>query len=127
LTEALTSGNGGAAAIICALSGGSIKVQPANGCTARIEDHSVDGLMQNIPNPFSGQTEIRFSVPEDGHYTLKLYNYLGQAVTTLFNADAEAGTTYSVMFDGSDLGQGIYTYTLSGGSMNETRRMNLVR
>jgi hypothetical protein len=34
---------------------------------------------------------------------------------------------YKVTFDGSNLRDGIYTYTLSGANMNETRRMNLVK
>ena len=128
LTEALTAGNGGAAAIIVALTNGSIKVQPANGCVAKIDDSELaDGLIQNVPNPFTEQTEIRFSVPEDGKYTLTVYNYLGQEVATLFNAEAVTGSTYSVTFDGSNLGAGIYTYTLSGANMNTTRRMNLVK
>jgi hypothetical protein len=127
LTEALTSGNGGAAAIITQLTNGSIKVQPSNNCVSRIEDESADGLIQNIPNPFNGETEIRFTVPEDGHYTLTVYNYLGQEVKTLFNADATEGSLYSVTFDGSNLDAGIYTYTLRSANVTETRRMNLVK
>jgi hypothetical protein len=127
LTEALTSGNGGAAAIIAALTGGSISVHPANGCVSRIEDQSASGLLQNFPNPFTGETEIRFSVPEDGKYALTLYNYLGQEVATLFNGEAATGSVYSVMFDGSSLGAGIYTYTLRGADMVETRKMNLIK
>jgi hypothetical protein len=128
LTEALTATNGGASAIITALTQGSIKVQPASGCTAKIVDEpSADDILQNIPNPFTGQTEIRFSVPEDGKYTLTVRNYLGQEVATLFDAEAVTGSTYSVTFDGSNLGAGIYTYSLKGASMNETRRMNLVK
>jgi len=132
LTEALTSGNGGAAAIIVVLDGGSIKVQPSNtqnqACESRIEGSSLAGdALVNIPNPFTGQTEIRFSVPEDGKYTLVVYNYLGQEVTTLFNGEAAAGSMYSVMFDGSNLEGGIYTYTLRSANVSETRRMNLVK
>src|SRR5262249_51974548 len=127
LTEALTSSNGGAAAIVTAFDGGSITVHPNNGCVARIDDKSADGLMQNIPNPFTGQTEIRFSVPEDGHYTLTVYNYLGQTIKTLFDADATAGSPYSVTFDGNDMDAGIYTYTLRSANTTETRRMNLVK
>ena len=131
LTEALTSGNGGAAAIITALDGGAIKVQPSaqqnQSCTLRMEEGSLErDALQNIPNPFSGQTEIRFSVPQDGQYTLKVYNYLGQEVTTLFQGEASTGTRYSVMFDGSHHESGIYTYSLTGANVSETRRMNLV-
>src|SRR5258706_4788567 len=109
LTEALTSGNGGASAIIAVLTGGSVRVHPVNNnCTQRVEGTGAEGeMLQNIPNPFTGQTEIRFNVPEDGLYTLKVYNYLGQEVTTLFNEEATAGAVYSVTFDGSNLGAGI--------------------
>jgi hypothetical protein len=129
LTEALTSGNGGAAAIITALDGGTIKVQPSNStsCTQRIDGNIEADVLQNLPNPFTGQTEIRFSVPEDGNYTLTVYNYLGQKVTTLFNGEAATGSMYSVMFDGNNYEAGIYTYTLTGANTNETRRMNLVK
>jgi hypothetical protein len=102
-------------------------VQPANNCVAKIEDELTDGTLQNMPNPFSGETEIRFSVPEDGKYTLTVYNYLGQEVSTLFNAEAVTGSSYSVMFDGSNFDAGIYTYTLRSANTNETRRMNLVK
>jgi len=132
LTEALTSGNGGAAAIITQLTNGSIKVQPSNtqnqSCTSRIEGMELAGdALQNIPNPFTSQTEIRFSVPEDGKYTLTVYNYLGQEVATLFNAEAATGSTYSVTFDGGNFESGIYTYTLRSSTVSETRRMNLVK
>jgi hypothetical protein len=132
LTEALTSGNGGAAALIVALDGGSVKVQPSNtqnqACTARIEGSTLSNdVLVNIPNPFTGQTEIRFSVPESGNYILLVYNYLGQEVATLFNGEASTGSLYSVMFDGSNFETGIYTYALRGANVNETRRMNLIR
>jgi hypothetical protein len=58
---------------------------------------------------------------------LTVYNYLGQEVATLFNAEAATGSTYSVTFDGSNFESGIYTYTLRSANVNETRRMNLVK
>jgi hypothetical protein len=60
-------------------------------------------------------------------YTLTVYNYLGQEVATLFNAEATTGSTYSVTFDGSNHDAGIYTYTLRSANASETRRMNLVK
>src|SRR5262245_3148688 len=132
LTEALTAGNGGAAAIIAALAGGAIKVQPSNtqnqACTSRLDDGALqEDVLMNVPNPFNGQTEIRFNVPAEGNYTLKVFNYLGQEVATLFNGEAAAGSVYSVTFDGSNNESGIYTYTLTGVNVSETRRMNLIR
>jgi hypothetical protein len=132
LTEALTSTNGGAAAIITALDQGSIKVQPSSSqnqaCTSRIEDTALqENVLRNIPNPFTGQTEIRFNVPVEGKYSLKVYNYLGQEVATLFDGEATTGSMYSVTFEGNHHESGIYTYTLTGVNVSETRRMNLIR
>jgi hypothetical protein len=113
------------------LAQGTIKIQPSSssGCGAReLEaDGTSSDLLQNVPNPFNGETEIGFTVPEDGHYTLKVYNYLGEEVAMLFNEDVMGGNSYKVKFDGSKLESGIYMYTLSSDSFRATKRMNLIK
>jgi hypothetical protein len=113
------------------LAQGTIKIHQnaSAGCGAReLEEAGMSNeLLQNVPNPFNGQTEIGFTVPEDGHYTLKVYNYLGQEVSTLFNEDAVTGTDYKVKFDGSGMQSGIYMYTLSSDNFRATKKMNLIK
>jgi len=113
------------------LAQGTIKIHQnaSSGCTARELEEAgmINDLLQNIPNPFTGQTEIGFTVPEDGHYTLKVYNYLGEEVATLFNEEAVAGTDYKVTFDGNKLQSGIYLYTLTNGDFRATKRMNILK
>jgi flagellar hook assembly protein FlgD len=58
--------------------------------------------------------------------SLKVYNILGQLVTTLVNGEQEAGY-HEVRFDGSNLSSGVYFYRLQAGSFVETRKLLLLR
>jgi hypothetical protein len=98
---------------------------------------SAFALEQNYPNPFNPSTMIRFSLPEPSMATLRVYNLLGQEVTTLVNGIQPAGT-YQAVWNGRDyLGRsvpsGLYLYKLSaiptvgGEGFSATRRMLLVR
>jgi spore coat protein A len=83
-------------------------------------------LSQNHPNPFNPTTEIKFSLPEASHVTLKLYNSLGQEVATLIDADAQAGY-HIVKLDAKDLASGVYIYTIEAGKFSKTLKMMLLR
>jgi hypothetical protein len=58
--------------------------------------------------------------------TLKVYNVLGDEVTTLVNEEKSAGS-YEVKFDASQLSSGIYFYKLQAGLFVETKKMMLIR
>ena len=58
--------------------------------------------------------------------TLKVYDVLGEEVTTLINEYKPAGN-YEVEFDASHLSSGIYFYKLQAGSFIETKKMILLR
>jgi hypothetical protein len=83
-------------------------------------------LDQNYPNPFNPSTNITYSVPTGGFVTLKVYNTLGQYLTTLVSGPAEAGS-YKVVFDASGFDSGVYLYELSGNGFKEVRKMTLVK
>jgi len=83
-------------------------------------------LQQNYPNPFNPTTTIRFSVPEKGMVSLKVYNVLGQLVANLVNQELKAGS-YEVNFDGFALSSGIYLYKLSAGNYEATKKMMLIK
>jgi hypothetical protein len=69
-------------------------------------------LEQNYPNPFNPSTNIRFSVAQTGHVSLKVYNVLGVEVASLVNEKKDAGT-FSVNWNASGLPSGMYLYRLS--------------
>ncbi len=83
-------------------------------------------LYQNYPNPFNPSTTIRFSIPEESFVTLKVFNSLGEEITTLINENIIAGN-YEVEFDAADLPSGIYFYRLQTGSFVETKKMVLMK
>jgi hypothetical protein len=83
-------------------------------------------LDQNYPNPFNPSTTITYSVPTAGNVTLKVFNALGQQLTTLVSGPAEAGN-YKVVFDASGFQSGVYMYELRGNGFTQVRTMTLVK
>jgi choice-of-anchor A domain-containing protein/uncharacterized repeat protein (TIGR01451 family) len=83
-------------------------------------------LSQNYPNPFNPSTTISFAIPVAGKYTLKIYDMLGQEVTTLVNKELSAGY-HKVVFDASRMSSGMYIYRLSGTNVQMIRKMMLVK
>jgi len=83
-------------------------------------------LEQNFPNPFNPSTKIRFSVPERGLVTLKVFNLLGEEVETLLNSELANGT-YEVDFKGTSISSGIYFYTLTANNFVSTKKMILLK
>lgn len=69
-------------------------------------------LNQNYPNPFNPETTIKFSIPDEGHVTLKLYDPLGKETAVLINETLQAGV-HSRSFNGSGLAAGVYFYKLN--------------
>lgn len=83
-------------------------------------------LLQNYPNPFNPITNIEYSVPQSSYVSLKVYNFLGEEVATLFEGSREAGN-YVVQFDGADLASGLYLYQFKANDFNETKKLILLK
>jgi len=83
-------------------------------------------ISQNYPNPFNPTTNINYAIPVSGNVTLKVYNILGQEVTTLFQGFQKAGN-YVANFDASRLASGVYLYRLQSGNFTATKKMILMK
>lgn len=83
-------------------------------------------ISQNYPNPFNPATTIVYALPKEGMVTLRIYNILGQVVSTLVNQNQATGT-YTVNFNANDLSSGIYFYNIQAGNFNQVKKMMLIK
>jgi len=96
-----------------------------------IVDESADQLttfhlQQNYPNPFNPSASIQYAISSGQFVSLKVYDVLGNEVSTLVNEDKPAGT-YEVEFNTTSLPSGIYFYQLKADSYIETKKMVLLK
>lgn len=83
-------------------------------------------ISQNFPNPFNPVTNIEFSIPNSGIVQLKVYDIIGNEISTIINEYKDTGK-YEVEFDASNLSSGVYFYRMISGSYVETKKMVLLR
>ncbi|MBD3169067.1 MAG: T9SS type A sorting domain-containing protein [candidate division Zixibacteria bacterium] len=83
-------------------------------------------LNQNYPNPFNASTNISFTLAENGHTRLEVYNLLGEKVETLIDEYLNAGE-YGVNWEAGGNSTGVYFYRLKTEGVSKTRRMVLLK
>ena len=87
---------------------------------------NICSLSQNYPNPYNPSTTISYSIPAPSLVSLKIFNILGQEITTLVNEEKSAGN-YEVNFNASNLPSGVYIYKMKAGEYVQTRKMILLK
>lgn len=103
---------------------GNVTATPRENSAAAVTEFR---LYQNYPNPFNPTTSIAFDLPASANVTLKVFNPMGAAVTTLVNREFAAGH-HDVNFNGSNLTSGLYFYTIqTDNGFTATRKMLLVK
>jgi len=83
-------------------------------------------LSQNYPNPFNPTTAISYQLPENSFVSLKVYDVLGKEVASIVNEQKAAGK-YQVEFNASNLGSGVYFYTLKANGFTQSKKMMLLK
>ena len=88
-------------------------------------------LYQNHPNPFNPTTTITYQISENSFITLKVYDILGNEISTLVAEEKFSGR-YQITFDGSSLSSGVYFYVLTavaenGQRLREGKKMLLIK
>lgn len=87
---------------------------------------SVLRLEQNYPNPFNATTEIRLLLPAAGRAELRVFNTLGQTLTTLLDDVCQAGV-HTVVWDAKESTSGLYFYQLKADGFVVTKKMMLIK
>ncbi|UCC10987.1 MAG: CapA family protein [candidate division WOR-3 bacterium] len=88
-------------------------------------------LLHAFPNPARSQTAIQYSLSHPAYVVLKMYNILGQEVSTLVNEMQPPGQK-TITWDGQDnrgrtLGAGIYFCRLHAGDETQTKKLIWLR
>lgn len=78
------------------------------------------------PNPFAGQTAIRFVLDASADVRLTVYDVLGREVAVLLDGPLGAGS-HSASFDAHGLSPGTYVYRFVIGTGVQMGRMTLAR
>lgn len=70
----------------------------------------------SMPNPTTGQSNVTFSIAEEGYTTLEVFDMSGRLVDAVFAGNAQPNNEYRFEFDGSSLPNGVYIYRLTTAS-----------
>jgi hypothetical protein len=83
-------------------------------------------LYQCYPNPFNPTTTINYSIPVTCFVSLKVFDVLGNEMTTLVNEEKLRGS-YKVNFNAASMTSGVYFYQIQAGSFTDTKKLLLLR
>ncbi|MBP6977687.1 MAG: T9SS type A sorting domain-containing protein [Bacteroidales bacterium] len=83
---------------------------------------SITSVSQNYPNPFSKTSEVFVTLQESTTLSMEVFNLMGQKVYTQDLGSVSAGQ-HRMTIDASNLGSGVYFYTVKAGDENITKKM----
>lgn len=83
-------------------------------------------LKNSFPNPFNPTTNISFNISEKSVVSLRIYNLLGELISTLVDRVMDAGS-YTELFNATDIPSGVYVSTLSATSLESENRFTQSR
>ncbi|MCK9279969.1 MAG: T9SS type A sorting domain-containing protein [Melioribacteraceae bacterium] len=82
--------------------------------------------INKFPYPFNPRTKIKYQLPVAGVVKLKVYDMIGNEISTLVDNYVNAGE-YEVEFNANNLASGVYFYTLSSGNYKQTKKLLLLK
>ena len=104
---------------------------PTSGIEPEVVPVFANELGKNYPNPFNPDTNIGFSIKENGYVSLKVYNTRGQLVKTIISENLQEGVHFT-SWNGKDnsnksVSSGIYFYKMDSQGYSSVRKMILMK
>ena len=83
-------------------------------------------LSAAYPNPFNPSTSVDLSLNQSGHVNVKVYNVVGQVVTTLASGYMNAGY-HTLTWDASSMASGMYFVRVEAGTNVAVQKLMLMK
>jgi hypothetical protein len=83
-------------------------------------------LEQNYPNPFNPSTTISYQIPKSEYVEISVYDTRGRLIVNLENDFKKSGH-YTITWDASGLGSGIYFYQIKAGNFVDIKKSILIK
>jgi len=91
---------------------------------AENEPISDANVSQNYPNPFSGTSVVNITLQGRANLSLEVTNLMGQVVYKSDKGMVNAGM-HNFTIDASNLGSGVYFYTVKAGNSSVSKKMTV--
>ncbi len=97
-------------------------------CQTTGVEESIAGyqLFDNFPNPFTGETTIRYYLPHESQVVLKVFDNTGREMETLVEQDMPQGT-HQVTWKAYEYPSGLYFYTIYSKSLHSNDHFSKTR
>lgn len=80
-------------------------------------------LNEPVPNPFTSETRLRFTLGTATNVTLKVYTATGELVATLIDNAQYSEGTHTIDFNALNLPAGVYIVRLNAGTFVDTKEI----
>lgn len=88
-----------------------------------LESSKLTGAIAVSPNPANNTALFTFKAAHTAKTSLEVFDMTGKKVADVFMGSVEAGASYNVNYNVSDLATGVYTYRLTNGADVKIERL----
>ncbi len=106
--------------------GNALAIRLVSNLTVGIDELARNAEVSLYPNPTNGLTRFDYTLHTDAPVTIEFTDIAGKLVKTFYEGQRAAGE-HRLQFDTTNLGEGVYLYTLRADEARTTGRMVVVK